>query len=74
MKAAGKLSQVFQDVGEALAHAGQLLVGVVQVGGKHRLRYSDGERQRYEPLLNSVMEIALEAPARLVARGDDARS
>jgi hypothetical protein len=50
------------------------LVGVVQVGGKHRLRYSDGERQRYEPLLNSVVEIALEAPARLVARGDDARS
>jgi hypothetical protein len=33
VKAAGKLSQVFQDVGEALAHAGQLLVGVVQVGG-----------------------------------------
>jgi hypothetical protein len=51
--------------------AGQLGAEVVPLGGKVRLHRAHGQPERNEPLLRTVMEVALDPTPGLVRRGDD---
>ena len=65
--AAGELAQLLQRVGELLA--GPLEVGVVGMAAGGQPQH---QRQRDEPLLRAVVEVALQPPPLGVARRDDA--
>ncbi len=70
MDAARQLAQVVERLREALPDVRQLFGELVVVGRGHRLRARELERQRHQALLDAVVEVALEAPARLVGGGD----
>ena len=72
MDPAGELAELLQPEGELLARAVQELVGSAGVVRELRLRHSERERERDEPLLRAVVEVALEPAPLCVARLDDA--
>ena len=67
MDAAGQLAQLLQRVRELLAGALEVLVVGVPAGGQ-----AQHQRERDEPLLSAVVEVALQPPALVVAGLDDA--
>ena len=74
MDAARELAQLLEREGELLARAGEDLGRRRRVGVELRLREAQRERERDEPLLRAVVEVALELPARVVAGRDDPRA
>src|SRR5690348_3950512 len=74
MDAARKLPQLLEGLGELLTGAFEQLLRTVRVGSEPVLRKPERQRQRDEPLLRAVVEVALELAPLLVAGGDDARA
>ena len=74
MEAARELAQLLERLGELGARGGEDLGRLVDVGGQPRLGEAERERERREALLGSVVQVALEAPAGGVGRGDDPRA
>jgi hypothetical protein len=72
--AAGELPQLGERLVELLRCIREELVGRLGVVTQPRLREPQGKRQRHEPLLRAVVQVALEAHARVVGGLDDARS
>jgi hypothetical protein len=68
----GQLAQLLERVLELLARGGQVGAGTVGIGLEAPLDHAQLERERHEPLLGAVVEIALQAPALGVAGLDDA--
>ena len=69
MDAARELAQLLQRVRQLLARARE--VGVVRMPARRQPQH---QRERDEPLLRAVVQVALQPPALGVARGDDARA
>ena len=74
MDAAREVAQLLQrEVGLLPRLADQLHRGRVAVRGA-LLGHAQVQRERHEPLLCAVVEVALDAPALVVGRRDDARA
>ena len=74
MDAAGQLAQLLERVLELLASRGQVLAGTAGIGLEAPLDHAQLQRERHEPLLGAVVEIALQPPALGVAGLHDARA
>ena len=74
MDAAGQLAQLVEPLGELLLRRGQELARRGRVLLERRADHAQVERDRHEPLLRAVVEVALEPPALGVAGLDDARA
>jgi hypothetical protein len=74
MDAARQVAQLLQrEVGLLPRAADQLHGGRVAVRGA-LLGHAQVQGERHEPLLSAVVEVALDAPALVVRRGDDPRA
>ena len=73
MDAARELAQLLERLRQLLARAHEQLVGRIRIARQLRLRQPQRQRERDQPLLRAVVEVALEPPPRVVARRDDAR-
>ena len=73
MDAAGQLAQLGESLGEILLGGGQRLPRGRRVALELRADHAQAERDRDEPLLSAVVQVALEPPALGVADLDDAR-
>ena len=74
MDATGQLAKVVEPLGELVLGGGQVLAGGGRVLLEHRADDPQVERDRHEPLLCAIVQVALEPPALGVARLDDARA
>jgi hypothetical protein len=59
-----------------LASATAVEVGAkrAELGRRDRLRRAQLQHQKYQPLLGAVVQVSLDAPARLIGGGDDPRA
>jgi hypothetical protein len=70
--------QSVREIAQLLERLGELLLDAVEqrpdlgAGGDPRGHHAEAQRQRYEPLLGAVVQVALEPPPRAVACGGDA--
>jgi hypothetical protein len=71
---ARELAQLVESVLQSLGNATQLRRKVIELGGNCGSRGTELERERDEPLLRPVMEVALDPPPRLVGACHDARA
>src|SRR4051812_40646968 len=71
MDSARRLSQLLQEIVEAFRDTRQLGLQLDTLRWDGRLHAVQLERERDQPLLRSVVEIALDSPARLIGGGDD---
>jgi hypothetical protein len=74
METAGELAQLLEREGELVAGIHEDRAGAGRIGIELRMREPQGERDRDQALLRTVVEIALQAAALDVAGGDDPRS
>ena len=74
MDPARELAQLLERLGELVARAREELACGGGVVGELRLGEPQRQRERDEPLLRAVVEVALESPALLVAGRDDPRA
>ena len=65
------LPQLVQSGSEALGQQGQLALDLVHRLGCHRRDGAGFQGERDEALLNTVVQVTLEAPPRFVRGGDD---
>ena len=72
MDAPGQLAQLLQSVRELLGGLGEQPVGLGGVVADTCLREAEDEGKRDQPLLGTVVEVALEPPALVVGGLDDA--
>ena len=70
MDSARQLAQVVERLGEALPHLRQRSGELLVVGRGERLRAAQLQREQHQALLDAIVEIALDAAARLIRGGD----
>ncbi len=73
MDAAGQLAQLLERVLELLPGGGQVGAGALGIGLEAPLDHAQLQRERHEPLLGAVVEVALQTAALGVAGLHDAR-
>jgi hypothetical protein len=72
--AARELAQVVEPLGELLLGRGQQLAGLLRVLLERGADHPQVDRDRDEPLLRAVVQVALQPTALCVAGLDDARA
>jgi hypothetical protein len=72
--AAGQLAQLGGGLRELLAEAVEERAGRLRVLGQPRAGHAHVERERDEPLLRAVVQVALDLAPRVVGGLDDARA
>ena len=71
MDPAGELAQLLQGLGQLAARAGDELLGLAGVAADPALDERELQGQGDQPLLGTVVEVALDAPSLGVGGGDD---
>jgi hypothetical protein len=74
MNPSRQLPQVVQDAVQTLRRPRQLRSRLSRVGKLRGLRSSQLQHQRHQPLLDAVVQIALDPAAALIRGGDDPRA
>ena len=73
MQAAGDLANLVQHLGQAVHHPCDHRRQCGRLRRRHRLHLAQGERERDEPLLDPVLQVALEPPPGFVRGRHDPR-
>ena len=72
MDAAGELAQLLQRLGQLVARGAHELLGLLRVATDLAPDQRELQRERDQPLLGAVVQVALDAAPLGVGRGDDA--